>query len=488
MIDQSHNVEGKIDAMVQSVMNIQTAYAKALLVDEDAVAAAQREGDVLGAHRLLLAAYESDVRPLLARLREELGVEADPVAAFRRRATRSGSRASAARPASRAPTSSSEPSQRSRSSSPASATRLPEAPRAVVAGAGAARARGRLPRRADVLRPDAREQRLPRARRSARAPLRRAFEPFEAVVSPSSSCVGAVRELYPARGRERRRALRRARTRVARLRAVGAARRPARRDRRRRVVPAPRDLPPDVPLAAGHPRRRRAAAAAGPSAGSSSSSSTRRGVLRLRRHVRAQERRHVERDPRRQVRTRSRRRGAEVCTAVDGSCLLQIGGGLSRRGGAVRTMHLAEILASTEPADGDPQLLRTRPAASSRTRSCARTSRNATDTIRAKRARVVAELPDWEELREAGRAIKADVLARLDELAARVRGRGRGGRRPRALGARRGRGERGRRRRRARARRGRGREGEVAHDGRDRASTPRSRRRASTRSRPTSPS
>ena len=34
MIDQSHNVEGKIDAMVQSVMNIQTAYAKALLVDE----------------------------------------------------------------------------------------------------------------------------------------------------------------------------------------------------------------------------------------------------------------------------------------------------------------------------------------------------------------------------------------------------------------------------------------------------------------------
>lgn len=38
--------------------------------------------------------------------------------------------------------------------------------------------------------------------------------------------------------------------------------------------------------------------------------------------------------------------GAEVCTAVDSSCLLQIGGGLSRRGGRVRTMHLAEILAS----------------------------------------------------------------------------------------------------------------------------------------------
>ena len=83
MIDQSHNIEGKIDAMLQSVMNIQTAYAKALLVDEDAVSAAQREGDVLGAHRLLVEAFETDVRPLLARLRSELGVDPDPIAAFR---------------------------------------------------------------------------------------------------------------------------------------------------------------------------------------------------------------------------------------------------------------------------------------------------------------------------------------------------------------------------------------------------------------------
>ena len=67
MIDQSHNVEGKIDAMIQSVMNIQTAYAKALLVDEGRLAAAQRDGDVLGAHRILLEAFETDVRPLLAR-------------------------------------------------------------------------------------------------------------------------------------------------------------------------------------------------------------------------------------------------------------------------------------------------------------------------------------------------------------------------------------------------------------------------------------
>jgi L-rhamnose isomerase / sugar isomerase len=83
MIDQSHNVEGKIDAMIQSVSNIQTAYAKALLVDEESLAAAQQDGDVLGAHRILLEAFETDVRPLLARLRQELGVEADPVQAFR---------------------------------------------------------------------------------------------------------------------------------------------------------------------------------------------------------------------------------------------------------------------------------------------------------------------------------------------------------------------------------------------------------------------
>jgi L-rhamnose isomerase / sugar isomerase len=84
MIDQSHNVEGKIDAMIQSVMNIQTAYTKALLVDERRRAEAQNRGDVLGAHRVLLEAFETDVRPLVARLRAEIGVESDPVDAFRR--------------------------------------------------------------------------------------------------------------------------------------------------------------------------------------------------------------------------------------------------------------------------------------------------------------------------------------------------------------------------------------------------------------------
>jgi len=84
MIDQSHNIEGKIDAMIQSVMNIQTAYAKALLVNDQRLRDAQQDGDVLGAHRVLLEAFEGDVRPVLERLRTEIGVDSDPVDAFRR--------------------------------------------------------------------------------------------------------------------------------------------------------------------------------------------------------------------------------------------------------------------------------------------------------------------------------------------------------------------------------------------------------------------
>ncbi len=61
-IDQSHNVEAKVEAMVLSVVNLQEAYAKALLVDRDALRAAQQAGDVLGGHEVLLDAYRSDVR------------------------------------------------------------------------------------------------------------------------------------------------------------------------------------------------------------------------------------------------------------------------------------------------------------------------------------------------------------------------------------------------------------------------------------------
>lgn len=83
MIDQAHNIEPKIEAMILSVMNLQEAYAKALIVDRTALADARREGDVLGAHRILLDAYNTDVRPLCATVREELGASVDPVADYR---------------------------------------------------------------------------------------------------------------------------------------------------------------------------------------------------------------------------------------------------------------------------------------------------------------------------------------------------------------------------------------------------------------------
>ena len=83
MIDQAHNIEAKMEAMILSVMNLQEAYAKALLVDRGALREARRAEDVVGAHRVMLDAYNTDVRPLCAKVREALGGAADPVAAFR---------------------------------------------------------------------------------------------------------------------------------------------------------------------------------------------------------------------------------------------------------------------------------------------------------------------------------------------------------------------------------------------------------------------
>jgi L-rhamnose isomerase/sugar isomerase len=84
MLDQCHNIEPKIPGQIRSVMNVQEATAKALLVDLDALGAAQRDGDVLGANAVLMDAYNTDVRPLLADLRSELGLDADPMAAYAR--------------------------------------------------------------------------------------------------------------------------------------------------------------------------------------------------------------------------------------------------------------------------------------------------------------------------------------------------------------------------------------------------------------------
>jgi L-rhamnose isomerase/sugar isomerase len=84
MLDQCHNIEPKIPAQIRSVTNVQEATAKALLVDTEALAGAQQSGDVLGANSVLMDAYNTDVRPLLAGLREDLGLDPDPVAAYHR--------------------------------------------------------------------------------------------------------------------------------------------------------------------------------------------------------------------------------------------------------------------------------------------------------------------------------------------------------------------------------------------------------------------
>jgi L-rhamnose isomerase/sugar isomerase len=82
MLDQCHNIEPKIPAQIRSVMNVQEAVAKALLVDAEALREAQLAGDVLGANAALMDAYNTDVRPLLAELREETGLAPDPVKAY----------------------------------------------------------------------------------------------------------------------------------------------------------------------------------------------------------------------------------------------------------------------------------------------------------------------------------------------------------------------------------------------------------------------
>jgi L-rhamnose isomerase/sugar isomerase len=82
-IDQSHNVEAKVAAMIMSITNLQEAYAKALLLDRDALAAAQREGDVIGGHAIIQEAFATDVRPLCAHVRAARGAAADPLAELR---------------------------------------------------------------------------------------------------------------------------------------------------------------------------------------------------------------------------------------------------------------------------------------------------------------------------------------------------------------------------------------------------------------------
>ena len=82
MVDQAHNVEPKIPALIRTVMTLQEHWVKALLVDRTQLACRQAEGDVLGANAILKDAYDTDIRPLLARWREARGLAADPFAAY----------------------------------------------------------------------------------------------------------------------------------------------------------------------------------------------------------------------------------------------------------------------------------------------------------------------------------------------------------------------------------------------------------------------
>ena len=78
MLDQCHNIEDKIPGQIRSVLNVQETVAKVLLVDREALAAAQDAGDVLAANAIFMDAFWTDVRPALADWREERGLPGTP--------------------------------------------------------------------------------------------------------------------------------------------------------------------------------------------------------------------------------------------------------------------------------------------------------------------------------------------------------------------------------------------------------------------------
>ena len=83
MLDQCHNIEKKIPGQIRSVLNVQEMTARALLLDREALEAAQLEGDVLAANDVFMDAYSTDVRPALAEWRESRGLPANPMRAYR---------------------------------------------------------------------------------------------------------------------------------------------------------------------------------------------------------------------------------------------------------------------------------------------------------------------------------------------------------------------------------------------------------------------
>jgi L-rhamnose isomerase/sugar isomerase len=84
MLDQSHNIEPSIEGIIQSIMNTQRAYAKALTVDRRGLSKAQDAVDVMLSNRILMQAFQTDVDPLLAKVRVEMGRDPDPLISYRR--------------------------------------------------------------------------------------------------------------------------------------------------------------------------------------------------------------------------------------------------------------------------------------------------------------------------------------------------------------------------------------------------------------------
>ena len=82
VLDQCHNIEDKIPGQIRSITNVQEAVAKALLIDRVELKKAQLEGNVLAANDIFMDAYNTDVRPLLGEMRNELGLDADPMKAY----------------------------------------------------------------------------------------------------------------------------------------------------------------------------------------------------------------------------------------------------------------------------------------------------------------------------------------------------------------------------------------------------------------------
>ncbi len=83
MIDQSHNLKPKMEAMIQSVVTAQELYLKACLVDREAMAAFQKARDIVGAEECLRGAFFADVSPVLQAWRESKGLPIDPLKAYR---------------------------------------------------------------------------------------------------------------------------------------------------------------------------------------------------------------------------------------------------------------------------------------------------------------------------------------------------------------------------------------------------------------------